>query len=127
MRWASAAPCSRSLPPSSKRTHGGPNSRAWLCALPAGEGLCRTFVQEGKAESAALLCQEISSRAPRATWALKRLGEWGPQCVFGWVRGWSGWVVRRVTGSRGVLAGRSQCELAQAEYAVAASSGNPSL
>ncbi|GAB4822771.1 hypothetical protein N2152v2_009817 [Parachlorella kessleri] len=39
-----------------------------------GEGLTRLFIQGGKQDSATLLAEEITKRAPAATWGWKRLG-----------------------------------------------------
>ncbi|KAL3133073.1 hypothetical protein ABBQ38_006975 [Trebouxia sp. C0009 RCD-2024] len=39
----------------------------------AGEGLCNLLRAEGRADTAQALCQEVSSRAPGATWAWRRL------------------------------------------------------
>ncbi|KAL0025266.1 hypothetical protein WJX77_012112 [Trebouxia sp. C0004] len=40
----------------------------------AGDGLCNLLKDEGRADTAQALCQEVSTRAPAATWAWRRLG-----------------------------------------------------
>ena len=44
-----------------------------IVTLP-GEGLCNLLKNEGRADTAQALCQEVSTRAPGATWAWRRLG-----------------------------------------------------
>ena len=41
--------------------------------VPAGEGLCGLLRQEGRADTAKALCQEVTGRAPAAVWAWRLL------------------------------------------------------
>ena len=45
-----------------------------MCYRNSGEGLCGLLRQEGRAETAKALCQEVTGRAAAAVWAWRLLG-----------------------------------------------------